>query len=281
MKILITGVYGFLGFHLANKLSLVDGFQIYGLYHTSKKEGLNESVKTYNSIDAITIQPDIVVMCHAAVSSGNINLTKEELILQNVNETEKIASKFNTSKLIYISTASIFQNDDTEINEKSLNNPLNDYSKSKLMAEEIVCGDKNVILRISSLYGDGMKENTLIPNYCNQALENKSIEVWGNGSRKQNYIHVADVVEMLEKIIDKENIEEAVLLGVSTKEYTNLEVAKIVSELTNAKIKCIKEDNSKSIIYNNDITRKSLNWEPKIELEEGIKKYLEWKQKQF
>jgi len=281
MKILITGVYGFLGFHLANKLSLVKSFQIYGLYHISKKEGLNESILTYNSIDEITFQPDVVILCHAAVSSGNVNLTREELILQNVNDTEKILSKFNTSKFIYISTASIFQNDDVEINEKSLNYPLNDYSKSKLMAEEIVSSDKNVILRISSLYGEGMKENTLIPNYCNQALENNCIEVWGNGSRKQNYIHVADVIEMLEKIIDKNNIKESLLLGVSTKEYSNLEVAQIISELTNAKIKFIKEDNSKSIIYNNDITRKSLNWEPKIELEEGIKKYLEWKQKQF
>lgn len=80
------------------------------------------------------------------------------------------------------------------------------------MAEEIVSGDKNVILRISSLYGEGMKENTLISNYCDKALENKCIEVWVTGSRKQNYIHVANVVELLEKIIGIKSIEESLLL---------------------------------------------------------------------
>jgi hypothetical protein len=50
-----------------------------------------------------------------------------------------------------------------------------------------------------------MKENTLIPNYINQGLIKKEIEVWGNGSRLQNYIHVNDVVNVIELIIAKKN----------------------------------------------------------------------------
>jgi nucleoside-diphosphate-sugar epimerase len=68
-------------------------------------------------------------------------------------------------------------------------------------------------------------------------------------------------------------------LGVSKKEYSNLELAQIIIKNTSGQINFIKEDNSKSFCYNNDYTSHLLNWAPQSDIEERLKKYIEWKKK--
>jgi nucleoside-diphosphate-sugar epimerase len=71
------------------------------------------------------------------------------------------------------------------------------------------------------------------------------------------------------------------VLGVSSKEYTNDEVAKIIANETDSIINYLNEDKSVSYHYNNELTQKVLNWYPQIELKDGLKNYLRWKEKQF
>lgn len=283
MKILITGVYGFLGSHLANALCKNKTFQVFGLYHTTQKEGLSENIQTFNTLDGISFQPEIVIMCHAAVSSGTIEISEEKLKQNNIQDTENIIKAFPQARYIYISTASIYENDGQVISERSPDRTLNLYAESKKKAEELIRKHNayNLCIRLSSLYGIGMKENTLIPNYCNQALKNNKIEVWGEGIRKQNYIHVDDVIRLIEKGIKVKSVINFPLLAVSQKEYSNLEVAQLIAKCTNAEIKFINEDNSHSVAYTNVETQQKTHWTSITTLEEGIKKYLEWKQKQF
>jgi hypothetical protein len=77
MTILVTGIYGFLGSNLANYL--VDYYNILGLYNNNIQETLSDKIDTYSDISKIKIYPDIIIMCHAAVSSGNIQLSEKEL----------------------------------------------------------------------------------------------------------------------------------------------------------------------------------------------------------
>ncbi|MBF4517597.1 NAD(P)-dependent oxidoreductase [Flavobacterium sp. ANB] len=278
MKILITGIYGFLGTHLANKLA--ENHTVFGLYNTEKDVVFKKNITCFNQLDLVDIVPDVIIMCHAAVSSGTTNINKSALIETNVNFTKKIVKKFATIKSIYVSSVSIFGNQKEVVNEQSIHNPETDYALSKLFGEnEVSQNPDSVIIRFSSLYGNGMKENTLIPNYCNQALEHKTIQVWGNGSRFQNYIHISDAVRLIEKTIDYKSKISFPVLGVSSKEYSNDEVAKIISKQTNSAIDYINQDNSPSFHYNNKMTQKTLDWQPEIELEKGLKQYLEWKKK--
>jgi nucleoside-diphosphate-sugar epimerase len=278
MKILITGIYGFLGTHLANKLA--ESHTVFGLYNTEKEVVFKKNIICFNELDSIDIIPDVIIMCHAAVSSGVVNINKAELIETNVNFTKKIVKKFATIKSIYVSSVSIFGRQNEVIKEQSIHNPETDYALSKLLGEKEVSQNSDaVIIRFSSLYGDGMKENTIIPNYFNQALEHKSIQVWGSGGRFQNYIHINDAVRLIEKTIAHKSKINFPVLGVSSKEYSNDEVAKIISKLTNSAIEYINQDNSPSFHYNNKMTQKTLDWQPEIELEKGLKQYLEWKKK--
>jgi UDP-glucose 4-epimerase len=126
-----------------------------------------------------------------------------------------------------------------------------------------------------------MKENTIIPIYCKQALQDKRIVVWGDGSRIQNYIHISDAIQLINKIVENDIKVNFPILGVSNKEYSNTQLAEIIGDCTHSEITFNGIDASKSVQYNNTISQKAVNWQPEMDLETGIKQFLEWKQKQF
>lgn len=275
MKILVTGILGFLGSNLVEELK---HHELYGL---AKTEDFTGKIKIYSSkdIDKIEIKPDVIIVCHAAVASGMINISNNTLFDINVSLTEQIVKKFDQAFIVYISTCSVYDANENIIEEGSPIKPKSDYALSKLWAERIVLRTQNAtVLRISSLYGRNMKENTLIPNYVNAALEKNVIEVWGNGSRLQNYIHVFDVSKCIEKIIqNKANAVNKVLLGVAERQYSNFEVAKKIAQLTDSQIRFINDDLSISSKYMNQYTCSLLNWKPELDLNIELKKYIEWK----
>ncbi len=275
MKILITGIGGFLG------SNLVDRLKDYELYGLARKADVVKGVRTFSSdqLSEIEFQPDVIIMCHAAVSSGAISVTTDSLYEVNVSLTERIIRKFPHSFIIYISTCSVYERTQVAISEQSAVEAQSDYAFSKLWAERIVLqSNQSTILRISSLYGTGMKENTLIPNYINSALNTNAIEVWGKGTRKQNYVHVEDVVNCVLHIIsNRESVIHRVLLGVAERQYSNIEVAEAIAALTGAEIRFVKEDSSPSSVYDNTDTRKLISWQPKMNLKVELEKYIEWK----
>lgn len=276
MNLLVTGAAGFLG------SCVVDSFQnshsVIGVYNRTRPIG--SAAKFIQSLDELQITPDVIILCHAAVSAGSIQRTLNDLEQSNVEYTKEVATRFPNVPTVYISTVSVYESAD-DANEDSPVNPQTAYAQTKLEGEKIVLQNpKSAIVRLSSLYGAGMKPGTLIPNYVNQALETGSVDVWGMGTRKQNYIHVLDVVNLLDKIMSGNHFGQQIYLGTSNGSHSNLEVAQIVSGKTGSAIRFVNQDASKSASYDNSFTRKSLNWEPRINLEDGISGYIDWLKKQ-
>jgi len=276
-KIIISGINGFLGNRLKDLLT--KDFEVFGIDIKESNEG---KVFSSNDLGHITVEPDYIVLCHAAVSSGTIALESDLLYNVNVKLTEKIINKFSNAKIVFISTASIYQMDGKLITEDTVDSPKNDYSISKYWAEKVVLKSKRAtIIRLSSLFGIQMKENTIIPNYVNQALHTNKIEVWGEGKRQQNYILVDDVCMLIKHAIANHDlVVDKILLAVSDKEYSNLELAKIVANETKAVIEFKNQDDSISLNYNNKKTQNLLNWSITLEFSKEIAKYITWKQKQ-
>ena len=277
--IIITGINGFLGNRL--KEFLTKDYLVYGI---AKEESINKGVKTFSSkkIKEIDIVPDYLILCHAAVSSGNTNQENDLLYAVNVRLTDQIISKFNSAKIIYISSASIYNAKEEVIKENTVNSPITEYAISKYWAEKLVIKTKKaVVIRLSSLFGPYMKENTIIPNYINHSLNSKCIEVWGKGNRQQNYIFIDDVCNLiLATLVSYDKVKNKILLGVNHEEHSNLDLAKIIAQTNKSKIEFINEDNSISIHYNNKLTQELLNWMPKANFEQEIINYMRWKQKQ-
>lgn len=274
--IAVTGVGGFLGAQLA--LSFASD-SVIGI--STSVVAKNFRVYGFDAPDQISENPEVVIHCHAAVASGQTVLDAQTLYDGNVASTQKIADRFPNAKHIFISTVSVYGNNCDTITENTIVAPLSDYAKSKLEAEKIISQlEKSAIIRLSSLYGNGMKENTLIPNYTNQALKNQQIEVWGTGERRQNYIHASDVIALIHKVIAEEDWRPEIYLGTSDREHTNLEIARLIAAETGASITHKNTDASLSVKYDNRFTQNTLNWHPEINIENGIKSYLEWKKRQ-
>lgn len=279
-SILISGIKGFLASNILNLLK--EKYTIYGI---GKEDENWNGITVFSSeeVSQIDIVPDYLILCHAAISSGQDSATIDTLFHVNIEITKQLVEKFTSSAIIYISSASIYDVNNTIITEEAAIQPQSDYAISKLWAEKIVLKTtRSVVIRLSSVYGIGMKENTIIPNYINQALNNGEIEVWGNGERLQNYIHVDDVALCIASTIENfETVVGKILLAVDASEYSNVYLAEIIANETRAKVVFVNEDRSKSLRYDNNVTRKLLNWSSKTNFSEAIFTYIKWKKEQF
>ena len=278
MKILITGIAGFLG---KNLIKTLNQHELFGL---DIQEGIIDGVPIFsaNDLEKIDERINVLIICHASVASGTTILSNDILYNVNVSLTEKIVAKFKDAFVIYISTASIYDVNISLIQENSNINPQTNYAISKLWSERIVLANaKSLIVRLSSLFGNGMKENTIIPNYVNQALSRGKIEVWGKGERMQNYIHVDEACEYVKLAVENsQKVQGKTLLVVSKKEYSNNELAQIIADETKAEIAYSNNDTSKSLRYNNHVTSELLGFKSQLSFESQIQEYIKWKKKQ-
>jgi UDP-glucose 4-epimerase len=279
-SILITGINGFLGGHLLTTLK--KHFNIFGI---AKKEEIKDGLCIFSSdeIEKIDINPDYIIICHAIISSGQLQSDLDSLYHVNIKITNRIIEKFTKSSIIYISSVSIYDEENLVIEEESYCNPITNYAISKYWGEKVVLQNPNsVIIRVSSIFGIGMKEHTIIPLYINQAISHNEIYVWGNGERMQNYIPVEEVVEIIQSILTNfTSLQGKLLLATHSKEYSNAKIANIIAQVTNAKVIYLGEDKAKSRHFNNSFTRNKLNLNSTMTLDNAINNYIKWKKRQF
>ena len=141
------------------------------------------------------------------------------------------------------------------------------------------------VIRIFNTYGPKMKpdDGRVISNFIVQALKNKDITIYGDGSQSRSFCYIDDLIDGMIKMMDsRENFIGPVNLG-NPNELTILDLAKKIIELTNSKSKIIYEilpdDDPKQRQPNINLAKKELKWTPKIELNEGLKKTLSYFEK--
>jgi UDP-glucuronate decarboxylase len=157
------------------------------------------------------------------------------------------------------------------------------YDEGKRVAESLCINyhqmnDVDVrIVRIFNTYGPFMDPNDgrVVSNFIIQALKNEPITVYGDGKQTRSFQYVSDLIEGLYYMMEQDNFIGPVNMG-NPGEFTILELAEKVKELTNSKSEIIFEELPKDDPMQRcpDITlaKKELNWEPTIKLEEGLKK---------
>jgi UDP-glucuronate decarboxylase len=168
--------------------------------------------------------------------------------------------------------------------------PRSCYDESKrageafIKAYELQHKLRTKIVRIFNTSGPriryGPEFGRVIPNFIHQALNNEDITVFGDGSHTRSFTYVTDEVEGILKIVDNEKaLGEVINLG-NTKEFTILELAKIIKEITNSKSKIIFKalpiDDPKRRSPDISKAKKILNWEPTTPLRESLRKTIEW-----
>jgi UDP-glucose 4-epimerase len=275
-RCLIIGINSFLATQVANKLVTGD-VTITGVYR-SKREKINanifEKIISYSEIDQLKDEYTYVFVLAAYIPYGKFNNPDEKLIGTNIEPVLKAHRLFPSSKIILASSVSIYGENKELINEDSFIDKPSLYGLSKLAAEAIVRNHARYsIVRYSSIYGLGMNQDTFIPKIISSAKKEKNISVWGDGSRKQDYIHVSDAAELMIKAASHN--ENDIFLGVCGNSESNLDVAGTVqSLLPETKISFTGSDNSLSRYYDAAKTKNILKFESKTSLLSGLKEMI-------
>jgi len=143
---------------------------------------------------------------------------------------------------------------------------------------------KTKIVRIFNTSGprirSGPEFGRVIPNFIRQALNDQDITVFGDGSQTRSFTYVVDEIEGFLKMVHKPEAQGEVINLGNDKEFTILELANIIIELTNSKSKIVY----KTLPIDDPVRRcpdlkkakEILNWEPTTTLREGLKKTIAW-----
>ncbi len=164
--------------------------------------------------------------------------------------------------------------------------PRGVYDEAKRFAEAITMayhrahGLNTKIVRIFNTYGPRMRirDGRAIPNFLSQAIQGEDITVYGDGSQTRSFCYVADLIEGIYRLL-MSDMHTPVNIG-NPVEMSIREMAEKILQATQSKSKIIctslPEDDPKVRQPDIELARTKLKWEPKVELDEGLKSTLEY-----
>lgn len=261
---LISGSNGFIGKRLLFRLSSMD-IEIVPL----ERYLLSTHIALKNFINKV--QPDYIF--HLAGYGNHYNQQDEkEILIANISNLFNLlqaTKELNYKSLINISTSSVLLPTQTFYSATKLSGEL----IAKVFAEKY---NKPIInIRPSSVYGENEADFRFIPKVINSLLTNKKIDVVLEP--KHDWIYIDDFIYGMLTFIDHGQNLRGQSVNVSTgKQYSNEEVINILENIHGSKLNCNVTNNLRSYDTVNwevdNTVLKSLNWEPTITFEEGLKR---------
>ena len=304
MNILITGGAGFLGSHLVDKL-VEKNHHIFVLDSllTGNKTNINEHIESNNVEflnhdvqNYIEVAEGLDVVMHLASAAAPKAYTQFPINTLKAGSIGTIntlgLAKSKKAKYLLVSTSEIY-GDPKESPQKETYwgnvNPIGPrsmYDEAKRFSEACVASYNNIhnlntrIVRLFNTYGPRMQLNDgrVVTNFIYQALKNQEITVYGDGTQTRSFCFATDTVEGMIKALDS-NSGEVFNIG-NPQEITVNELAEKIIKLTNSnsKIKFKELPIDDPLKRKPDITKaqKLLDWQPKVGLEEGLQKTINW-----
>ena len=303
-KILVTGGAGFIGSHLCKRL-LEQNNEVLCLdnYFTGSK--MNVLSMLDNPMFEL-IRHDIVNPYIAEVDEiYNLACPASPIHYQhNPIQTVKISvmgainmletAKATGAKILQASTSEVYGDPKVHPQIESYwgnVNPIGErscYDEGKRCAETLFMdyhrqSDLKIkIIRIFNTYGPNMHPNDgrVVSNFIVQCLRNEDITIYGNGNQSRSFQYVDDLIDgMIKMMATPNNFIGPVNIG-NPNEFTILELAQTLVRLTNSKSKLIFKrlpmDDPQQRRPDISLAKQKLNWSPKIELEEGLKKTINY-----
>jgi UDP-glucuronate decarboxylase len=303
-KILVTGGAGFLGSHLCERL-LRDKNEVVCLdnYFTGQKQNVVHLLDNpffelvrHDVTMPFFIEVDEIynLACPASPIHYQYNAIKtvKTSVMGAINMLG--LAKRIKARILQASTSEVYGDPDVHPQPESYwghVNPIGPracYDEGKRAAETLFINyhkQNNVrikIMRIFNTYGPRMHPNDgrVVSNFIVQAIHGKDITIYGDGSQTRSFCYVDDLIEgMVRMMNSREEFTGPVNIG-NPNEFTIAELARMVIRLTGSGSKLIYEplptDDPTQRQPNIDLARKELSWEPKIPLEEGLKKTIEY-----
>lgn len=303
-RALITGGAGFLGSHLCDRY-LKEGYQVIcmdnlitgsarNIEHLFGNEDF--SFIKHDVTNFIHVNGDLDLILHFASPASPIDYLEMPIQTLKVGSlgTHKALglAKAKNARFLLASTSEVYGDPLTHPQKEDYWGNVNPigfrgvYDEAKRFAEAMAMayhryhGIETRIVRIFNTYGTRMRleDGRALPTFMTQALQGKDLTVYGDGSQTRSFTYVDDLVEGIYRLSQSDFVEP-VNIG-NPQEVTILEFAKEIIELTGSKSGIIFEDLPKDDpqVRQPDITRakKVLDWEPRYDRKEGLKKTLDY-----
>ncbi len=303
-KILVTGGAGFLGSHLCERL-LKEGNEVACLdnYFTGQKQNV---VHLLSNPFFELIRHDVTMPFFMEVDEiYNLACPASPIHYQyNAIKTVKTSvmgainmlglAKRIKARILQASTSEVYGDPEVHPQVESYWGHVNPigirscYDEGKRIAETLFVNyhqQNNVrikIIRIFNTYGPRMHPNDgrVVSNFIVQALKGQDITMYGDGSQSRSFCYVDDLLEGMVRLMNsREEFTGPVNIG-NPNEFTMLELAEKVIKLTGSKSKIIymplPADDPTQRQPNISLAKKELGWEPKVMLDEGLVKTIDY-----
>ena len=299
MRCLVTGGAGFLGSHLCDRL-LNDGHEVICLdnYFTGRmanvahlRDNRNFELIRHDVTEPILLEVDRIfnLACPASPIHYQFNPVKtiKTSVMGAINMLG-LAKRVH-ARILQASTSEVYG--DPAVHPQTEDywgnvNPIgirSCYDEGKRVAETLFMDyhrQNNVdirIVRIFNTYGPRMLPNDgrVVSNFIVQALNGEDITIYGDGSQTRSFCYVDDLIEGFVRMMNQDEIIGPVNIG-NPGEFTMLELAKDVLELTGSKSKIVYKplpgDDPKMRRPDITLAKNALKWEPTIPLRQGLEK---------
>ena len=309
MKILLTGVAGFIGWKTGHKL-LEEGHTVIGidnlndyydprikLWRLKTFEG-KENFKFHNvdieNLQALSVLFEVYGPFDAVVNlaaRAGVRYSMENPFVYfttNANGTLnllELSKEFGVKKFVLASTSSLYAGQPMPFKEDlPVNTPISPYAASK-KAAEVTCytyhylyGIDVSVVRYFTVYGPAGRPDMSIFRFIYKIKKGEPIEIYGDGTQSRDFTYVDDIAEGTVRALKPLGYEIINLGG--NHPYKLLEVVRLIEKYLGKEAKIVFKDFHKADLKATwaDITKAKnlLGWKPKISLEEGIRRTVEW-----
>ena len=305
MKLLVTGGYGFIGSNFI--LKLLEEHQEYKIKNVDAElTGSNpknlSKIKDHQNYEFVKgnitdhkLMKKLIDECDTVINFAAESFVDRSInnaspfLVSNILGTHTILDIITKQKkkMIQISTDEVFGSlKNGSATEESKFNPTNPYAATKASAELLVNSyfttyNSNVIItRCTNNYGPRQFPEKLIPKTILLADQNKKIPIYGNGTNIRDWIFVEDHCNAIFNILTNGKSGESYNISASN-EIDNIAIVKKILSLMNKSedlIEFVEDRPGHDFRYSMDSQKikKELNWQTKVNFEEGIKKTVNW-----
>jgi len=309
-RILVTGVAGFIGSHLAevllNRGDFVFGMDNFDPFYPEKIKRKNletslkhsgfkfyqESILDPKALRLIFEENGITHVVHLAAKAGVRPSIAEPLAYQkcNIEGTNNILEAmrhFDVNKLVFASSSSVYGN-----NKKipfsetdNVDNPISPYAATK-KAGELIChtyhhlfGMNIFALRFFTVYGPRQRPEMAIHKFTRAIDRNEPVDVYGFGEPKRDYTYIDDIIQGVLSAIDRVKGYEIINLGESQTILTSDLISEIEEALGKKAIRRDLPMQPGDVIQTFaevDKAKKLLDYQPSTSISEGLRKFINW-----
>jgi len=304
MRILITGGAGFIGSHLVDyyvknddEVVVIDNL-LTGVEENIRQHYKRDNFRFVNQdvCNVYKFQGDFDLILHLACPASPVDYLEYPIETLRVLSfgTYNMLELARTKNAVFLlaSTSEVYGDPQVHPQKEdyfgnvSLISPRAVYDEGKRFAEALTFSyyrkyNLSVrIVRIFNTYGERMRsgDGRVVPTFISNALNNKALPIFGDGSQTRSFCHVEDMVQGIVKAAQKD-YPMPINLG-NPLEYTILQLADIVKRLcgSNSEYKFLPLPDADPKKRRPDISRAKevLKWQPEINLEEGLKRTIKW-----